>query len=331
MTDGTYFRNRCAIVTGGAGLIGSFVVERLVAAGARVVVVDDLSKGRLENLADVAGRHEFRQGDLEDPGFAAKALDGADIVIHLASRAYGVGYSSAHHLDMLEHNERITNNLFATLRRARPERLQVVSSSCVYPDDGPDTVPELPLFTGEPERANWGYGWAKRFLEQKAAIFQDQTGIPVSVVRPFNIYGERYNWVGEAGQAIPMLVKRVMDGTDPVVIWGSGNQRRNYLHAEDCAEAMLGVLASGTTDPVNIGTEDTVTMRDLVGLICRGARVSPRVDTDPTKPEGRFIKSANSKRLREVFPDFGVSIPLEAGLARMAGWYHASFDVKERV
>ncbi|MBE0533497.1 MAG: NAD-dependent epimerase/dehydratase family protein [Rhodospirillales bacterium] len=322
------FFDGCTVaVTGGAGLIGSFVAEQLVDAGARVVVVDDFSKGQRANLKGIADRIEVREGNLEDQAFAEEALGGVEMVFHLASRAFGVGYSSAHHLDMLEHNERINNNLFSAARRTRPARIQVVSSSCVYPDDGPDTVPELPLFTGEPEGVNLGYGWAKRFLEQKAVVFQAQTGIPVSIVRPFNIYGERYTWVGQYSQAIPMLVKRVMDGADPVVIWGSGNQRRNYLHATDCARAMVSVMASGFTEPVNIGTEDTVTMRELVGLICRLSRVSPQVVTDTTKPEGRFIKSADSRRLRTVVPDFHVAVGLEEGIVRMIGWYHASFGV----
>jgi nucleoside-diphosphate-sugar epimerase len=313
-------------VTGGAGLIGSFLVDELVAAGARVVVVDDFSKGLRTNLATVSEYIEVREGDLERPGFATEALAGCDTVFHLASRAFGVGYSSAHHLDMMEHNERITNNLFTALRHTAPRRAQVVSSSCVYPDDGPDTVPELPLFTGEPERVNWGYGWAKRLLEQKAIVYQAQTGIPVSIVRPFNIYAERYNWVGNASQAIPMLVKRVLDGEDPVVIWGSGRQRRNYMHATDCARAMIRVLLSGSTEPVNIGTEDTVTLHELVELICRIGGLQPRLEVDTTKPEGRFIKSADASRLRSIMVDEPViTIPLEDGLRRMVGWYRKTF------
>lgn len=326
MSDINLFGLRIA-VTGGAGLIGSFLVDELVTAGARVVVVDDFSKGLRANLEVVSDRIEVCEGDLETPGFATEALAGCDIVFHLASRAFGVGYSSAHHLDMMEHNERITNNLFAALRRTAPSRVQVVSSSCVYPDDGPDTVPELPLFTGEPERVNWGYGWAKRFLEQKAAVFQVQTGIPVSIVRPFNIYGERYRWVGNASQAIPMLVKRVLDGENPVVIWGSGRQRRNYLHAADCARAMIRVLQSGSTEPVNIGTEDTVTLQELVELICRISGLEPRLEVDTTKPEGRFIKSADASRLRHIMGGAPVmTITLEDGLRRMLGWYRATFS-----
>lgn len=313
-------------VTGGAGLIGSFLVDQLVALGARVVVVDDFSKGLRANLAAVADRIEVREGNLETPGFATAALAGCDTVFHLASRAFGVGYSSAHHLHLMEHNELITNNLFAAMRRTTPRRVQVVSSSCIYPDDGPDTVPELDLFTSEPEHANWGYGWAKRFLEQKAIIFQRQTGIPVSIVRPFNIFAERYNWVGNASQAIPMLVKRVLDGENPVVIWGSGNQRRNYLHASDCARAMIRVLLSGCTDPVNIGTEETVTMRELVQRICSVAGRRPCLQVDKTKPEGRFVKSADATRLRSIMGGEPVmTVTLDEGLKRMMDWHREMF------
>lgn len=314
------------VVTGGAGLIGSFLVERLLKAGAHVVVADDFSKGRRENLADVLDLIEIREGDLEHLTAMQRALAGADVVFHLASRAFGIGYSSRNHLQILEHNERITNNLIRVLAERPPEWALITSSSCVYPDDGPDTVPELPLFTGEPEMANWGYGWAKRFLEQKALILARETGLPLTIVRPFNIYGERYTWVGDASQAIPMQVKKVMDGDDPVVIWGSGTQRRNYLHAVDCADAMAGLVEAGYTGAVNIGTEDTVSLRELVETIAAVGQRTPRFATDASRPEGRRIKSADSTLLRRVYPGFRRTVVLEEGLSRMVGWYARTFQ-----
>jgi nucleoside-diphosphate-sugar epimerase len=319
------FRDRHVVVTGGAGLIGSFLVERLVRTGARVVIADDFSKGRREYVASVLGLIEVREGDLELPAVMDRALEGADIVFHLASRAFGVGYSAGNHLGILEHNERITNNLVQTLARRPVRRLLVTSSSCVYPDNGPDTVGELELFTGEPEMANWGYGWAKRFLEQKSILLARETGIALTIVRPFNIYGERYTWVGEASQAIPMLVKKVLDGNNPVVIWGSGAQRRNYLHATDCAAAMAGLVECDFEGVVNIGTEETVTMRELAEAICRLAGRDPRLVTDTTKPEGRRTKSASSVLLRRAFPSFTQTVGLEDGLKRMIAWYNRSF------
>jgi nucleoside-diphosphate-sugar epimerase len=318
--------DRRVLVTGGAGLIGSFLVDMLVNRGARVIVADDFSKGRRSNLSRVLDRIEIREGDLETSGAMERALDGAEIVFHLASRAYGIGYSSTHHFGLLQHNERISNNLLAVLAQHPVAHLLVASSSCVYPDQGPETVAELPLFQGEPEYANRGYGWAKRFLEQKAAILAEEFGIPLTIVRPFNIYGERYRWVDAASQAIPMLVKKVLDGDEPVIVWGSGRQRRNYLHAEDCAHAMLGLVTEGFTGAVNIGTEDTVTVLELVETICGLSGRRPTIVCDVTRPEGRQVKSSDATLLRRAYPGFQKRISLEQGLERMIGWYAAEFD-----
>ena len=330
MTD--CFADQTVLVTGGAGLIGSFLVERLVSAGAQTIVVDDFSKGRREHLASVVDRIEVREGNLEDAAFAKKALVGADFVFHLASRAYGVGYGQDHHLKILQHNERITNNLFDVLERFQPQHLLITSSSCIYDDQGPDTIPELPLFNGLPEHVNRGYGWSKRFLEQKAVFYAHEAGIPTTIVRPFNIYGERYRWVGSYSQAIPMLVKRVLDGENPVVIWGSGNQRRSYVHAFDCAAMMAALVACRYVDgPVNIGTEETVSVTELVDVICRAAGLSPGFTYDSDKPEGRFIKSADMSRFRSIVPDFRFAVSLANGIERMIAWYHTTFTGERAV
>ena len=324
-------KNKTVTVTGGAGLIGSHVTEELIRRGAKVVVIDDFSKGLRENLSAVQNDIDLREGDLEDPQFTAKALSDADIVFHLASRAYGVGYGHGRHMEILHHNEKITNNLFEALIEHKPEHMLVTSSSCVYRDDGPDTIPELPLFDGEPEKVNLGYGWAKRFLEQKANLFSQETGIPISIVRPFNIYGERYRWVGEFSQAIPMLVKKVMDGNNPVSIWGSGNQRRNYIHALDCARIMCDLVEVGFSEsPVNIGTEKTIPVADLVRMICAAGDVTPELVFDTTKPEGRFIKSADSSTLRRALPDFEFSTDLESGIEKMIGWWRRNFEAESQ-
>lgn len=318
-------KNKKVVVTGGAGLIGSFLAERLLACGARVIVADDFSKGRREYLANVLGQIEVREGDLEQVESMQRAVDGADAIFHLASRAYGIGYSAGNHLNLIEHNERITNNLLHVLMRRPVEHMLVTSSSCVYPDDAPTPLAELPLFIGQPELANAGYGWAKRFLEQKMLLLAEHNGLKLTIVRPFNIYGERYTWLGNASQAIPMLVKKVMEADRQVVMWGSGNQRRNYLHAHDCADAMAGLVEAGFTGTVNIGTEDTVTMRELVERILRVAGKSCEVIADTSKPEGRAIKSCDATLLRKSYPGFTSRINLDEGLRRMVGWYGATF------
>lgn len=306
-------------------MIGSYLAEVLVAGGDdQVVVVDDLSRGQEQNLRHIADRIEFRHGDLEDERFASLALGDANTVYHLASRAFGVSYSDGRHLQILHHNEAITQNLLTALGASPPRCLIVASSSCVYPDQGPDTITELPTFTGEPERVNRGYGWAKRFLEQKATLFGQEADVRIVIARPFNIYAERYRWAGEHSQAIPMLVKRVMDGTDPVTIWGSGNQRRSYVHAYDCARMMHGLAKTTETTVANIGTEETFSIMELTKSICAAAGVEPTLRTDASRPEGRFTKSADMTHFRSIVPEFAYAIPLEDGLNRMIDWYHST-------
>jgi len=319
-------KGRSVYVTGGAGLIGSFLVEDLVNLGAKVCVLDDFSKGSIGNLKTVKDLIEIREVDLERSKVTEEAFVGADIVFHLASRAYGIGYGNGRHLEVLNHNERITTNVVDTLSKIKPDHVLMTSSSCIYDDSGPETIKEQPIFEKEPEMANWGYGWAKRFLEQKSLILSKEAGIPVTIVRPFNIYGERYEWVGEFSQAIPMLVKRVMDGENPVVIWGSGRQKRNYMHALDCAKIMRQLVEVGYSGPaVNIGLEDTTSIFDLVTLICGVGNKSPNLIADTSKPEGRFCKSASSELLRSIIGDIPISIDLESGMKRMIEWYKNSF------
>jgi len=307
-------------------MIGSYLTDLLVSADAKVIVIDDFSKGSRDNLHRSIDKVEIREGDLEHPAFTMDALADCDIVYHLASRAYGVGYGQGHHLEIIAHNERISTNVMEALEKHRPERVLITSSSCVYDDNGPDTIPELPLFLNEPEKVNKGYGWAKRFLEQKAQLLGEETDIPITIVRPFNIYGERYRWVGQYSQAIPMLVKRIQDGEAPVLVWGSGNQRRSYIHAHDCARMMMGLTNSGfTQSPVNIGTEETISIKDLVLLICRCAGKDPELVFDLSKPEGRTIKSSDTKLFQSILPDFKFEISLENGIQRMLFWYDNTF------
>ena len=319
--------NNKIVVTGGAGLIGSFLSNELVKIGCDVIVVDDFSKGRIEYISDITNSIEIRKGNLEVLSFTKEALSDAKIVFHLASRAYGIGYSKGHNTEILLHNEKITNNLFETVEYTKPEYILITSSSCVYSDNGPDLIPELPLFKDEPEMANWGYGWAKRFLEQKANIFKEETNIPIGIVRPFNIYGENYTWVEEFSQAIPMLVKKVMDNNKEITVWGSGDQRRSYVHAQDCAKIMIELAKKKFSDgPLNIGTNETINIKSLVHLICEASNNYPNIIFDSEKPEGRHIKSSDVLKFNSTLPDFQYEISLKDGIRRMLQWYRLTFN-----
>jgi nucleoside-diphosphate-sugar epimerase len=326
----SFYCDKTVAVTGGLGLIGSFLCMELVAAGAKVILVDDESKGTWKYMPEVKSKVEFRKLDLASSVEAKAALEGAEFVFHLASRAYGVGFSQKNNFEMFRFNDLLGTNVLDAIAAGKPRHALVVSSSCVYSDEGPTPMCDTQPVTGEPERVNWGYGWAKRLLEQKAVIYGKETGIPITVVRPFNIYGEHYNWVGDSSQVIPMLVKRLFDGENPMVIWGTGNQRRNYIHAQDCARVMMRLVENGYFDrPVNIGREETVSVKDVVRRLAALANINMEIICDRTKPEGRFIKSGDSRLLMAALGDnFEWRVPMSEGLRRMIGWYHATFAGK---
>ena len=313
-------------VLGGAGLIGSHLVELLVKKGHKVVVIDDFSKGKKQNLKKVKNKIDIRRINLENKKNLHEVLKDCKIFFHLASKAYGIGYSKNNHSKILLHNEKITNNLILSLSKIKIEYFQCVSSSCVYDDDGPLKIKEELEPKGMPEKANLGYGWAKRLLEKKLIISSKLLDFPLSIVRPFNIYGERYNWVGKNSQAIPMLIKKIMESDKRIEIWGSGKQRRNYLHAKDCAAIMYKIFKKRfVSEPVNIGYENTVSIRELVQKICGLAKKNPKFIYNTNEPEGRFVKSSNSRLLNKITSNYKPVINLNEGLSLMIGWYKKNF------
>ena len=208
ISSGVYsWAGRRVLVTGGAGFVGSYLVDDLLAQGAAVRVVDDLSSGSADNLAHLSDL-ELIHGDLRDPDVAREAVSGIDVVLHLAARAYGMLHSMENHPEVLRDNTLMGLQVLDACLEAGVERVLVVSSSCVYPDDAPVPTSELPVNQGLPESVNEGYGWAKRLLEIQSRYIHEKFGLPIAIVRPFNAYGGRYRWQGEASHVVPSLVKK---------------------------------------------------------------------------------------------------------------------------
>jgi len=313
---------KAVLVTGGAGFVGSYLVEDLLAHGARVRVADDLSAGRLGNLADVLDDVEVLEADLRDREAARRAVAGTAVVMHLAARAHGMLYSMRHDAEILRDNSVMTFNVLDACVELGVERALMVSSSCVYDDDAPIPTPELPVYEGRPESVNEGYGWAKRLLEIQSRYVFDRHGIPIAIVRPFNAYGGRYVWRGEASHVVPSLVKKVLDRSGPVVIWGTGRQVRDLLHARDFALGFrLATEAAVDCDPVNLAGGEAVTLVDLVHRIAELRGIDVAVEFDRSKPEGRAPKQADLTKLRAKIPAFRITVPLDEGLQDMFGWY----------
>ena len=322
-----FWQGKRVLVGGGCGFLGSYIVPQLVEAGARVCVVDNLDNGQIENLRPVAGQVEFIEADLRDAAVCDCVTRQKDVMINLAARAFGMEYSRSHNGEMLVYNLLCTLTPLEAARQNGVERCLIVSSSCVYPDDAPIPTPELDVFTGMPESVNEGYGWAKRIQELAGTYYAREHQMKVSIVRPFNPYGGNYRWGSEEkAHVIPALVKRIMDGEDPVAVWGSGQQRRNFLHASDAARLMLKIIEKhAVAIPVNIGYDYDVTIAELVSLICEVSGKHPKIVFDTSKPEGRFRKCADATRLREITDGYEPKISLRQGIAEMIDWYQRSF------
>jgi len=313
---------RRILVGGGCGFFGSYLVPAVVNAGAAVTVVDNLENGDLSALASVRDDVTFIEQDLRDWRRCSELMRGVDIFVNLAANASGVAFSRTHHGDMLVDNVLCGLVPMQAAVRHHVPHIVVTSSSCVYSDDAPVPTPELDPFVGTPEEVNEGYGWAKRIHELAAGYFARERGTKVTVLRPLNMYGGNYLWRSdERAHVIPSIVKRVLDGEDPLVVWGSGEQRRNFLHGSDAAELALRLIASGVEGPVNIGYEESVRIADLVALICDVTGRHPAIVFDPSKPDGHPRKSADSTRLRQLTRNYEPAVSLRAGIEEMVDWY----------
>ena len=320
------WQNTRVLVGGGCGFLGSYLVPALVRAGARVTVVDNLEHGDSSALDPVKAAVTFVQADLRERSVCDEVLPGHDLFINLAAKASGVGFSRTHHGEMLIDNILCGLVPLQAAQRHGISRIVMTSTSCVYSDDAPVPTPELDAFIGEPEKVNEGYGWAKRVQELAAGYLAREHGTKITILRPFNLYGSNYPWRStERAHVIPALVKRVLDGEDPLVVWGSGEQRRNFLHGEDAAEIILRVLASGAEGPVNIGYEEDTRIADLVALICDVTGRRPKIVFDRSRPDGQARKSSDSTRLRALTGNYEPRITLREGVEQMVDWYARTF------
>ena len=318
--------DRHVVVGGGCGFLGSYLVPALAQRGARVTVVDNFAAGPGPLGRDVAGDVRVVEGDLRDRRTCEDHLRRCDLFVNLAATASGVGFSRTHHGEMLIDNAVCGLVPLRVAAEHHVPRVAVTSSSCVYPDDAPVPTPELDPFVRMPEGVNEGYGWAKRMQELAAGYLARETGMRVTVLRPFNLYGANYPWRSqERAHVVPSLVKRILDGEDPLIVWGSGEQRRNLLHGADAAEIIVRILESDATGAVNIGYEDAPSVAELTALICEVTGRRPAIVFDRSRPDGAPRKAADATRLRTLTGGYEPRVSLRQGIEEMVGWYERNF------
>lgn len=316
-----FWKNKKVLVTGGAGFIGSHLVEKLVEKGSSVTVLDNLQNGNLKNLKNIKNDINFVKGDCRDRETVERACRKKDIVMNLAARVGGIEYNRTHQATMLEDNLLIGAIVLEGAKKAMVERFLVVSSACVYPRNCSIPTPESEGFLDEPEPTNGGYGWAKRMSEKLGIYYQEEFGMSIGIVRPYNCYGPRDHFDPDISHVIPALIKRVIDGENPVIVWGSGKQTRAFLYVEDLAEGMMLVIERYTAaDPINLGTNDEISIRELTEKILKISGSKSKIKLDKTKPDGSPRRNSDNSKARKNL-GFVPKTKLDEGLRKTIEWY----------
>jgi len=326
----SFWDGKKVLVTGGGGFVGSHVVQRLLELGrdARVVVVGRNPEHARRNLGSAVDRVRLDAADLRSPEDCRRVCAGQEIVLHLAAHVGGVGFNTLHPATMFRDNMRVTTHMLEAAQQAGVERFFLSSSACVYPRNCLIPTPESEGFTGRPEAANEGYGWAKRMGEFEAMAVHKEFGLRVAIVRAYNCYGPRDHFDPETSHVIPALIQRIFSGENPVRVWGDGSQTRAFLYVEDFARGVLDVTERyAQCDPLNLGSDEEISIRDLVDVLRDLCGSSSKIEFDPAKPAGQPRRSCDTTRAWEK-AGFRTSMPLREGLRRTVEWYRRELEAK---
>jgi UDP-glucose 4-epimerase len=318
--------NRRVLVTGGAGFIGSNLVDALVARGDTVTVLDDLSTGRQENLAEAGPGVRFLQGSILDRPLVESLLADVDTVYHLAVRCLRVCFDRPHLVH--EVNATGTLNVLEALRQHNPSlrRFVYVSSSEIYGTSQTDLMSEDHVL--EPTTV---YGSSKLAGELYTRNYYSTYGLPTTIVRPFNTYGPREHHEGASGEVIPRFLVRILNGQAPV-IFGDGSQARDFTYVTETVEGILRVAEADLLgQTVNVARGQDVSIRRIAELLLELLDVrSLGIEHAPERPSDVLRHHADVSKL-ERLTGWRPTIDIEEGLRRYVDWFRRQYDRPEEL
>lgn len=325
MKEKNFWKQKNVLVTGGIGFIGSHLLEKLVSSNANVTVLDHLKEHKLKHIEHIKQEIQLIEGDCDDIDVVTKAAKGQDVVMNLAAHVGGIEYNRTHQGSMLVKNLGIGTTVIEAARRNDVERFLVVSSACVYPREAIIPTPETEGFTAEPEPTNGGYGWSKRVAELIGRYFAEEYGMKIGIVRPYNAYGPRDHFDPQKSHVIPALIRRVFENENPLKVWGSGRQTRAFLYVEDLAEGMMAAIERyPVPDPVNLGTDEEISIHDLIHKIVEYSGKDIVIQFDTSKPDGSPRRNSDNTKSKEKI-GFTTKTPFDIGLKKTIDWYKKNY------
>lgn len=319
MTATSAFQHNRVLVTGGAGFVGSWIVDLLIRAGCRnIIVVDNMIRGRRENLAQAlaSGAVQLVEGDVCDRKLMAELVAGTDTVFHQA--ALRITHCAAEPRQALEVMVDATFDLCELCVEHKVKKVVAASSASIY-----GMANEFPTSEAHPPYANRTlYGAAKAFNEGLLRAFNDMYGLDYVALRYFNVYGPRMDIHGRYTEVMIRWMERIESG-EPPVIFGDGSQSMDFVYVEDVARANILAATSGASDAaLNVGSGSETTLGELARLL---SRIMGRPDLAPVYAEERAVNPVQ-RRLASVdaarrLTGFESSVSLEAGLAKLVDWW----------
>lgn len=312
--DRTFWHDKRVIVTGGAGFLGSFVVEKLKQRGVSEVIVPRRCDYDLRTVEDI--RRLLQQ---------TTRTAAVELVIHLAANVGGIEANRMRPAEFFYDNLQMGTQLLHESWRAGVAKFVAIGTICAYPKITPLPFREEDLWEGYPEETNAPYGLAKKMMLVQSQAYREQYGYNSIFLLPVNLYGPRDNFDPVTSHVIPALIRKCGEaqasGDDHIVVWGDGSPTREFLYVDDAAEGIL--LAAehyNASEPVNLGSSYEISIRELVETVAALSDFTGQIRWDTSKPNGQPRRKLDVSRAQEWF-GFTAQTPFREGLARTIAWY----------
>ncbi len=324
---------RKILITGGAGLIGSNVVKRLVSKEHELYVADNLWRGKMENLyenghpvIDIDSR--FHRVDLRNYENCVEVSKNMDFVIHLADIVAGVNFVFANELFLYRANVLINSNMLDASIINKVKKYIYVGTACSYPEEmqselNPSPFKEEDAYPANPESS---YGWSKLMGEYECELAQKENAIETGILRLHNVFGPPCEMSPEKSQVIPALCRKAINyPKEDFIVWGSGNQRRAFLYVDDAVDAIVATLDKGMNNGViQIGPSESYSIADIAERIVRLSGKDIDIKYDHNMPEGDKDRAADSSKAREIL-GWQQKVSIDKGLQCTYTWANNHF------
>jgi len=307
----SFWNRKKILVTGGAGFLGSFVVDRLIRE--RTVRQENVRVPRSTSM------------DLRVWDNCIKVVKDIDVVIHIAGRGGGIGYNRKYPGRLFYDNIVMNSQLMEAARQEGVEKFVGIGTVCSYPKYASVPFREESLWDGYPEETNASYGLSKKMMLVQSQAYKQQYGFDSIHLLMVNLYGPRDNFDPESSHVIPALVRKfeeaVGNNQKEVVVWGTGKASREFLYVEDAAEGiLLATEKYNKPDPVNLGAGREITIRELANLIAERTGYRGKIVWDTTKPDGQPRRCLDTSKAKTEF-GFEAKTSFEEGLWKTIDWY----------